>query len=132
MGLYNYKKWRFLFVILTLFDLIAVLSVISPVHNIITITPNMTQNMLISSTVSETKKIVDIILPETLKMEHNEPTIIRGYLSCSQGVGYSCSSTGTRRITNVENLVITHMCIEAFKHAHVYSKWWKIYSCSIQ
>ena len=41
----------------TLFDLIAALSVISPVHNIITITPIMTQNMLIPSTVSETKKM---------------------------------------------------------------------------
>jgi hypothetical protein len=41
----------------TLFDLIAALSVISPVHNIITITPIMTQNMLVPSTVSETKKM---------------------------------------------------------------------------
>jgi hypothetical protein len=54
------------------------------------------------------KIIVDIILHKTLKMEQNEPTIIWGYLSCSKYVGYSCSSRGTRRIINVENLVISH------------------------
>jgi hypothetical protein len=39
-----------------------ILSVISPVHNIITITPIMTQNMLIPSTVSETKKMTVLLV----------------------------------------------------------------------
>jgi hypothetical protein len=30
-------------------------------------------------------------------------------LSCSQSVGYSCFSRGIRRITNVDNLVISHI-----------------------
>jgi hypothetical protein len=46
----------------TLFDLNAALSVIIPVHNIITTTPIMTQNMLIPSTVSEKKKMTVLLV----------------------------------------------------------------------
>ena len=46
----------------TLFDLIAALSVISPVNNIITITPIITQNMLTPSTVSETNKFTVLLV----------------------------------------------------------------------
>ena len=46
----------------TLFDLIAALSVISPVNKIITITPIITQNMLTPSTVSETNKLTVLLV----------------------------------------------------------------------
>jgi hypothetical protein len=74
------------------------------------------------------KIIVIIILHETLNMEHNEPTTIWGLLSCSQCVGYSCSSRGTRRITNVVNLVISHTRWQVMSEARMmglynYKKW---------
>jgi hypothetical protein len=55
------------------------------------------------------KTIVDIILHKTLKMGQNDLTIFWGSLSYSQCVGYSCFSRGTRRITNVDILVISHI-----------------------